>query len=217
MCLLRWRNPVVEATGWPFERELESALKERPNEWFYRLILGRLKLFQSDARSVKEICRTVADQLDDFKRRDDLTPRMTDARIAHEVATVWLQQPCSVESIEALKSITEKSKDNGNSGKRNMGMLDYRMGNFEQAAQRLKEAAIKDRRGGLVFNLYFQAMANHKLGRAEEARRLFDEGRTQFAAAYPSASQGDYGVFWRDWPNCVALEREAREVLGIAP
>ncbi len=199
------------------ERELDSALKERPNEWFYRLILGRLKLYQRDARSVKEICCTVADQLDDFKRRDDLTPRMTDARIANEVATIWLQHPCSVECIEALKAITEKSKDYRNSGKRNMALLDYRMGNFAQAAQRLKEAAIKDQRGGLVANLYFQAMANHKLGRAEEAQQLFDEGRTQFAAIYRSASQGDYGVFWRDWPYCVALEREAREVLGIAP
>ncbi len=199
------------------EREFEIALKERPNEWAYRLILARVKLYLGDEEGFEKICRSIADQLNDVRRIEEFIPQVSDARIAYTASFVWLGHPGSVESIETLQSLTEKAKDFGNSGKRNLAILDYRKGDFAQAARGLKEAAANDRRGGLVANLYFQAMANHKLDRAEEAQQLFDEGRKQFAALYRGASRGEYGVFWRDWAHCAALEREAREVLGIAP
>jgi tetratricopeptide (TPR) repeat protein len=110
-----------------------------------------------------------------------------------------------------------------------LGIAHYRAGQYEPAIQRLKESVeLEANWSGM--NYPFLAMAYHRLGRHDEARRALDEAeqalnrwaqaRYESGRDYWAITKGAtaYWPIWCwDWMACQMFYREARSVLGLPP
>jgi eukaryotic-like serine/threonine-protein kinase len=123
--------------------------------------------------------------------------KTTDPELANSVAWSCVLAPGSVTDIESPVRLAEMAvKDTVDPGQRHvtlntLGAALYRAGRFELAASRLNEAI--DARGGLEDPLDwpFLAMAHHRLGHRDEARRWLD----RFHTRQPTADNRD---FWSE-------------------
>jgi hypothetical protein len=96
------------------------------------------------------------------------------------------------------------------------GMAEYRSGRYEAAADWLgKEQARRSRSGQALAGL-FLAMARHRLGQDDEARRALDQAGRQVGELRPRSAvraQAD----WPEWVLCEAVRREAEALVGAGP
>jgi hypothetical protein len=105
----------------------------------------------------------------------------------------------------------------------------YRAGRFEEAVTRLTEAAeltCHPYRTNVQHTWYFLAMAHHRLGHADEARRWLDKGLrgTEEALKSPGETPGKSGnaagVLSPNWNRRLTLQllrREAEQLIQGPP
>jgi tRNA A-37 threonylcarbamoyl transferase component Bud32 len=91
-----------------------------------------------------------------------------------------------------------------------VGAVLYRAGLYQEAIDRLNEGMNSNAGQGVVLDWVFLAMANHRLGRAAEAKACLDKAR---AGQPPAAADPN-----RCWPDLEeeVLRREAEALLGEA-
>jgi serine/threonine protein kinase/tetratricopeptide (TPR) repeat protein len=94
-----------------------------------------------------------------------------------------------------------------------LGAVLYRAGRFEDAAKRLTEAesafpGTKNARSSIVYNWLFQAMTQHRLGHAVEARRYLDKAVKEIDQPSTKAA-----VAWNRRLTLQLLRLEAQELL----
>lgn len=84
-----------------------------------------------------------------------------------------------------------------------LGWAEYRVGHWQAAIDALEKSCQLQNNGGVgdAFQWFFLAMANHQLGRKEEARRWYDKSF-------------QLTVFWNDESR--RMQAEAADLLGIA-
>jgi WD40 repeat protein/tetratricopeptide (TPR) repeat protein/tRNA A-37 threonylcarbamoyl transferase component Bud32 len=87
-----------------------------------------------------------------------------------------------------------------------LGAALYRAGQWQAAVERLNEAVIRSERGQTVESLLFLAMAQHRLGRAQEARKCLDRAITWIALTGKAS--------WSDKLAAQRLQKEAEELLN---
>jgi tetratricopeptide (TPR) repeat protein len=197
-------------------REIEQALKQRPNEWFYRCQLARLKLYLGDMDEYRQECHCLLQQLRDPEASKHFTPIVPFATITHEIGIALIGSPNTLEDWTPLIEQATKYADVSSGNKRTLAMVHFRNGDFATSSQLLAEVRPKQQSFGLAKTMFFQAMAYQKLGQETEARRCFDDGVKKFAELKAELREGYFGPRWRGWIYCTLLEHEARQALGLA-
>jgi WD40 repeat protein/serine/threonine protein kinase/tetratricopeptide (TPR) repeat protein len=99
------------------------------------------------------------------------------------------------------------------------GMAEYRSGRFADAIVRLRKTVAE---GGDA--LYcdalarlFLAMAQQRLGQADEARKTLDKARARIERTFPKPDGEGLDEAWSDWLRCRIVLREAQELIDGQP
>jgi tetratricopeptide (TPR) repeat protein len=99
------------------------------------------------------------------------------------------------------------------------GALHYRAGRFQEAAALFEQSLRASAKPGqAVLNWLWLALAQQRLGQAEEARRWLDRASAwldQYRDGMPARGDGALGLDLHNWLEAHVLRREA--VAGIQP
>jgi len=185
------------------QAEIDLAVTLRPDELWprYRQILS---LLASNDRN--GVIQARASLLDRFGQ-------VTDMWDAENVAGRCSLVPEVNDRVDVVVRLSERAMENRSVGKADyldtLGAALFRAGRFEDAAQRLKEGIqLRDGRG-VPKDWVFLAMAHHRLGHPEEARRLLDRLRNHEPSTDPNK-------FW-DELEIRLLRSEAEAVILYDP
>jgi serine/threonine-protein kinase len=100
------------------------------------------------------------------------------------------------------------------------GALHYRAGRFPEAAAAFERSLRASARPGqAVLNWLWLALAQHRLGKAEEARRWLDkasEWLDQYRDGLPARAEGELGLHLHNWLEAHVLCREAEAMVRRA-
>jgi tetratricopeptide (TPR) repeat protein len=101
------------------------------------------------------------------------------------------------------------------------GALHYRAGRFQQAVPLLEQSLRADSQPGrAVVTWLWLAMAEQRLGRAEEARRWLGKAQAwldQYGDGMPARAEEKLGLHLHNWLEAHVLRREAEALLGPGP
>jgi tetratricopeptide (TPR) repeat protein len=101
------------------------------------------------------------------------------------------------------------------------GALRYRAGRFKEAVPLFERSLRADPKAGrAVLNWLWLALAHHRLGRAEEARRWLGKAQAwldRYGAGMPSRAEEELGLHLHNWLEAHVLRREAEALLGPGP
>jgi tetratricopeptide (TPR) repeat protein len=101
------------------------------------------------------------------------------------------------------------------------GALHYRAGRFQQAVPLFEQSLRADPRSGrAVLNWLWLALAQQRLGKAEEARRWLGKAQAwldRYGAGTPPPAEEELGVHLHNWLEAHVLRREAEALLGARP
>jgi tetratricopeptide (TPR) repeat protein len=97
------------------------------------------------------------------------------------------------------------------------GALAYRAGRFRQAVLFFEQSLQADPKSGrAVLNWLWLALANERLGRAEEARRWLDKAQVwldQCGDGMPGRAEDESGLHFHNWLEAQLLRREAEALI----
>jgi serine/threonine-protein kinase len=100
------------------------------------------------------------------------------------------------------------------------GALAYRAGRFQEAVPFFEQSLKADPMPGrAVVNWLWLALANHHLGKSEEARRWLDkatEWLDRYREAMPPRAEEELGLHLHNWLEAHVLRREAEELIRPA-
>lgn len=98
------------------------------------------------------------------------------------------------------------------------GALAYRAGQFQVAAGYAEQSLRADSKPGrAVINWLWLALANHRLGKHEEARRWLGKAQKwldQFGDGMPPRAEDELGLHLHNWLEAQILRREAEELIS---
>jgi tetratricopeptide (TPR) repeat protein len=163
----RWK----EAAG-----ELARVAQIYPGDLRVRILLANLRLQMDDAQGYRKICENTASKLD----RLDFEPTVANN-------TVWLfcLGPGAVSDYTSLVTLAERAvKETRDEQQRlvhlnTLGVILFRAGRYQEAIDRLNERVKAGEGTGAPVDWVFLAMAHHRLGNKEEAKRWLDRFRAQ--------------------------------------
>jgi tetratricopeptide (TPR) repeat protein len=99
--------------------------------------------------------------------------------------------------------------------------LHYRAGRFNRAVPLLEQSLrAGPQPGRAVLAWLWLALANHRLGKAEEARRWLDKAQAwldQYREGMPSRAEKELGLHLHNWLEAHVLRREAEALLDAEP
>jgi tetratricopeptide (TPR) repeat protein/serine/threonine protein kinase len=231
---------VIAAAEWPeiFERLVKLRPKD-PRPWTARIeFLGNRGQWQEAAELLPGLLKVDAadhwtwysasvlhlqnGNADGHRRAcDEMLKRYsdtTDPYIADRTAKTLLLVPGAVADVQVPRKLTLLAAAGDPSIKwfhLGSGLAEYRAGNFEAAIECLKKS-ISSPAGQLYLDesaLVVQAMAEHRLGRAADARQTLKRADELIAERVPKLEQGPL-VGWQDWIRLDLLRREAEGVIG---
>jgi serine/threonine-protein kinase len=217
--LARGRS-LARRSQWPeaaaaVARSVELEPPEEGGTWFEHACL---RLLAGDTAGYRRAC---ADLVERSHRRDSTLRSSVVARtctlgpgaVADLKAVEQAAQPELAAKRAPLWAPTEQAA------------LHYRAGRYEQAAPLLREAVLKHPKWeGNVLNWLWLAMAQHRLGQTDDARRSLDKAERWFVEhgkEMPGGAGAAEALTLHDWLEAHVLRREAdalvRGVVGAAP
>ena len=97
------------------------------------------------------------------------------------------------------------------------GALAYRAGRFQQAVPFFEQSLRADPRPGrAVLNWLWLALAQQRLGKAEEARRWLNKAQAwldQYPDGMPARAEEEFGLHLHNWLEAHVLRREAEALI----
>ena len=97
------------------------------------------------------------------------------------------------------------------------GALAYRAGRFQQAVPFFEQSLQADPKSGrAVLNWLWLALANQRLGKAEEARRWLEKAQAwldQYRDGMPARAEEEFGLHLHNWLEAHVLRREAEALI----
>ena len=97
------------------------------------------------------------------------------------------------------------------------GALAYRAGRFREAVPFFEQSLKADPKPGrAVLNWLWLALANARLGQADEARRWLNKAQTwldHYRDGMPARAEKEFGLHLDDWLEAHVLRREAEELI----
>jgi serine/threonine protein kinase/Tfp pilus assembly protein PilF len=101
------------------------------------------------------------------------------------------------------------------------GALHYRAGRFHEAVPLFEQSLRADAKAGrAVLNWLWLALAHHRLGQADEARRWLGRAQAwldQYGGGMPGGAEEELGLHLHNWLEAHVLRREAEALLGDGP
>ena len=101
------------------------------------------------------------------------------------------------------------------------GALAYRAGRFQQAVTFFEQSLQAEHKSGrAVLNWLWLALAEQRLGKAEEARRWLDKAQVwldQYGDGMPARAEADFGLDLHNWLEAHVLRREAEALIQPDP
>jgi serine/threonine-protein kinase len=98
------------------------------------------------------------------------------------------------------------------------GALQYRAGHFKEAVALLEQSLRAEPKSGrAVVNWLWLALAQHRLGKPEEARRWLSRAQAlldQYGDGMPARADEELGLHLHNWLEAHVLRREAEALLG---
>jgi tetratricopeptide (TPR) repeat protein len=135
---------------------------------------------------------------------------------AYHVARACTLAPDAVAEASLPGRLAEKElKDSGEEfwSLTEQGALAYRAGRFQEAVPFFERSLRADARPGrAVLNWLWLALANERLGKAEEARRLLNKAQAwldQYRDGMPARAVEELGLDLHNWLEAHVLRREA--------
>ena len=99
------------------------------------------------------------------------------------------------------------------------GALAYRAGRFQQAVPFFEQSLQADPKPGrAVLNWLWLALANQRLGKAEEARRWLNKAQAwldQYRDGMPARAEEEFGLHLHNWLEAHVLRREAEALIRV--
>jgi hypothetical protein len=94
-------------------------------------------------------------------------------------------------------------------------MADYRMGELQVAVERLQKCLTPGQEAIYLDSLasLFIAMAQHKLGKNDEARQTLFKTFTLVEQSFPKLNPAGLGGDWADWLRFQVVRREAEALI----
>jgi serine/threonine protein kinase/Tfp pilus assembly protein PilF len=176
----------------------------------YRCALAQLGASQTD--SYRDTCLAMVKQFQDTKKPTD----------GYWVAWTCLLGPEAVDDYEPVVRLAEQAveADSKSAGYLNtLGAILYRAGRKEEAVERLTEAhdMIENPTAASTtspaYNLYFLAMAHHKLGHDEEAEKWLDKANEWTDMVLRDDESGAAAVAWNRKLTLKLFREEAEELM----
>jgi tetratricopeptide (TPR) repeat protein len=97
------------------------------------------------------------------------------------------------------------------------GALAYRAGRFQQAVPFFEQSLRADPKSGrAVLNWLWLALANERLGKAEEARRWLDKAQAwldRYLDGMPARAEDESGLHFHNWLEAHVLRREVEALI----
>jgi tetratricopeptide (TPR) repeat protein len=167
----------------------------------------------------RDLCRRVLDHA------TRLVGTSLDGGRASQAARACVLGPDAVEDPARVVTLAEKAlarKPKDAEMLHTLGMAHYRAGQFDRAAQRLRQSMdVEPSWPGQVLNWLGLAMTSHRSGQVEEARKWLDKATQWINQTAPKLSEGAVislpGLPTADWLACHVLRREAEELFGGKP
>jgi tetratricopeptide (TPR) repeat protein len=170
-----------------------------------------LLLFTGDREGYRRVCRQMLTRFSESEQ----------TYIAERTAKTCLLAPDAVDDPRILVRLTTYAVSGGAKEKffkyycLARGLAGYRAGQFAEAIDWLNRSLTP---GAEVVYLdgishVVLAMAQHRLGRPNEARQALAEARRLVEAKAPGVARGDYGLAWADWLRYEILRREAEAMV----
>jgi hypothetical protein len=169
-----------------------------------------------DAASYRTTCRLLLDKVDGYKARP--TPRLAEQ----------LAKACLLAEVDELNRVLGLLKVALGTGARAewrpyaelaRGMAEYRRGDHAAAVGWLEGCVRRDRAGMSAecqaLRGFFLAMAQHRLGKHDEAAKAYEQARKTWAGLIEAVARG--GDNWADVLRATVAEAEARGVLKGRP
>ena len=150
---------------------------------------------------------------------------------SNTVAWICVLAPDAVAEFRQPLQLAEKAVASNPTGSDKYAYLNtlggalYRAGQSEAAVQRLGEAITAHGKDGTAGDWLFLAMAHHRLGQADEARRWLDKAAKSIdesipppppnaaAGSPPKPQVADTTLSWRERLELQLLRREAEELI----
>jgi tetratricopeptide (TPR) repeat protein len=139
---------------------------------------------------------------------------------SYHVARACTLAPDAVANASLLGRLAEKElKDSAREfwSLTEQGALAYRAGRFQQAVPLFEQSLQADPRPGrAVLNWLWLALANHRLGKAEEARRWLNKAQAwldQYRDGMPARAEEEFGLHLHNWLEAHVLRREAEALI----
>jgi tetratricopeptide (TPR) repeat protein len=140
---------------------------------------------------------------------------------AYHVARACTLAPDSVQDLTRVADLAEKELMESAKGFWSLteqGALRCRAGAFQEAVPLLKESLrVEFKQGRAVLNWLWLALAEHRLGDAEEARRSLDRAAKWLDLQKDGFSAEPQGLDLHNWLEAHVLRREAEALLGGRP
>jgi tetratricopeptide (TPR) repeat protein len=100
------------------------------------------------------------------------------------------------------------------------GALAYRASRYQDAVPLFEQSLVAESRSGCaVVNWLWLALTNHRLGKADDARRWLVKAQTwldQYREAMPARAEQELGLHLHNWLEAHVLRREAESVIRSA-
>jgi tetratricopeptide (TPR) repeat protein len=163
--------------------------------------------------SYHDTCRGMVERFQDTEKASD----------AHWTAWTCLLAPDAVQDYGPVVRLAEQAVEaEPNSGVylKTLGGIFYRVGRFEEAVQRLAEAdkLIDDldsqSKSSPAYTWYFLAMAHHKLGHDDEAKKWLDKATEWTDKILAEEEEGTATVAWNRLLTLKLLREEAEAMIA---
>ena len=202
ICLLDGRWEAAAASS---DRLAGEATENATDQFYHRTVqVGALRE-AGDSAAIRRICEALLDQFGDT----------TDPGVANGLAWTCVIAPDAVDDPEAPIRLAQIALDRGSEQTRRnalntIGVALYRAGRLEEAIDRLEENIREQGGEGSPQDWAILAMAHHRLGHPEEARRWLDAAR--------SHEPSDPTTYtWSDDAEPLLLLREAEALIEPGP
>jgi WD40 repeat protein/serine/threonine protein kinase len=202
----RWREA---------ETVLARVIELDPSDHMAWYRQSTLLLEVGDVEGYRRVCRAMLERFGGTQ----------EPNVAERTAKTCLLMPEAVADLQPVLKLAEQAvtKTEQHGDYRwflvARGMADYRNGRFAEARDKLRgvlamgsEARYCDDTARL-----FLAMADHRLGHVDEARRALDEARALMEQQLPKPDREGLEDGWDDWLRCQSARREAEQLIDGKP
>jgi len=140
----------------------------------------------------------------------------------YHVARAWTLAPHAVVDMSLPARLAEKELQGSREfwSLTEQGALAYRAGRYQEAVPLFEQSLEADATPGrAVVNWLWLALANQRLGKAEEARRWLGKAQAwldQYGDGMPARAEAEVGLHLHNWLEAHVLRREAEALIRPA-